>query len=172
MILTFNFIVHVYPILLQKKNNMELHKCSVCLERIGNRTTYITCCNHVFHDSCIQTWKTFQSRAKRTCTCPLCRKRLARQPVNIAYSTIFREYAKVLLDYYKIHYRIVNTVLAVLCCILYSVQVREEIHDYGMCQWDASIWCQSKGYTWFKSEKSPLFLCNIDYCYRNTYFGF
>ena len=148
---------------------MELYNCPVCLEQIGNRRKYVTCCNHVFHESCIQTWKTFQAKTRRTC--PLCRTRLARQPTTptpTTYSTLFSDYTKRIVDNYKLY----TALLVALCCIVYSVRVREEIHDYGLCQWDANVWCQNQGYTWFKSEQNPLFLCNIDYCYRTTYFGF
>lgn len=125
------------------------NKCSICLEHLGKRTTYITECNHVFHDSCVQTWKTYQKRDRRTC--PTCRTQLSRlQEADMTFISglLFCS----LFVYYFIYY----------------IRVREEIHDYGMCQFDAQAWCANQGYTWYKSETmGPL--CNIDYCYRITY---
>ena len=124
-------------------------KCTICLEKLGKRATYITCCNHVFHDSCIQLWKTYQNRSRRTC--PLCRKRLVRlYEADISYIALFTLF--LMLVYYFFNY----------------IRLREEIHDYGLCQWDAQAWCENWGYTWYKAETNGL-LCNIDYCYRITY---
>lgn len=50
----------------------------------------------------------------------------------------------------------------------YYIRIKEEIHDYGLCQWDAQAWCANQGYIWYKSRTmGPL--CDIDYCYRITY---
>ena len=124
-------------------------KCSICLEKLGKHATYITCCKHVFHDACIQKWKTYQHRIRRTC--PLCRTRLARlEEVDMTFISGLLFFS--LLVYYFYHY----------------IRIREEIHDYGLCQWDPQSWCANRGYTWYKSETmGPL--CNIDYCYRITY---
>lgn len=137
---------------------MEEIKCTICLELIGNRATYTTYCNHIFHDSCIQTWKHYQPRARRTC--PLCRKELARLRVHLSNTNANPN----AIDNFTI--LVIFSVL--IYFILYFIRVREEIHDYSMCQIDAYAWCRERGYTWFKSESnSPL--CNIDYCYRYTY---
>jgi len=135
-------------------NNME-ETCSICREIIGEEKTYTTCCRHVFHDSCIQTWKTFQVRSRRSC--PLCRTRLARLVVR-----------PVQQNNDIITYNNCIIMFSVVCFILYLIQSYEEINDNGICQWDAKQWCKNQGYTWFKAVNNGG-LCNIDYCYRYPY---
>ena len=44
-------------------------ECPICLDNIlGSATMYKTPCDHMFHKSCIQDWKT------KDITCPCCRE--------------------------------------------------------------------------------------------------
>ena len=134
-----------------------VNNCPICRESIGTHASYMTSCNHLFHDSCIQQWKHYQSRSRRTC--PICRKKLSRKPLEeltMTYSII-----TLLIGY------------TLIFVFLQFIKVREEINDNGACQFNAQLWCTAQGgYTWYKSEPNGVILCNIDYCYRNSYFGF
>lgn len=52
----------------EKKENIELIECVICLEEIPNHIKiYDLDCKHVFHIECIEQWKNYGT------TCPLCR---------------------------------------------------------------------------------------------------
>ena len=132
--------------------DMEEQTCPICYEKLNESETVITVCNHKFHKKCINTWKSFQRRDKRTC--PICRTRLSIRPIDIN------------TPLYNINY---ISIMAMLIIVYFIIQqFREEIHDNGACQWDAKEWCSSRGYTWFKSENNGQ-LCNTDYCYRYVF---
>ena len=56
-----------------KKNNYNFYNddcCSICLEPLKNNI-YMTNCNHIFHNKCIENMITFSHNK-----CPLCRRKL------------------------------------------------------------------------------------------------
>jgi hypothetical protein len=64
---------------LHKKNIVveETCECSICFETVDN-DKHTTCCNHVFHKTCLQKWTINHS------TCPLCRTRIVdKKPIEI-----------------------------------------------------------------------------------------
>ena len=51
--------------------------CSICCYPLKTGIIYNTCCNHIFHISCIQQWVKKQTNETGTCSCPLCRSQIS-----------------------------------------------------------------------------------------------
>ncbi|VVU94447.1 Ring finger domain [seawater metagenome] len=56
----------------EKKNKYLEMECSICTEKIINeeKEVIILECKHVFHQKCLNTWKTINQ------SCPLCRQEI------------------------------------------------------------------------------------------------
>lgn len=59
-------------------DNKDCETCPICLLAIVNDKV-ITCCGHIFHDSCLDIWYKTHS------TCPICRRK-SRQEIPVLKS--------------------------------------------------------------------------------------
>ena len=61
-----------------KSNNTHHSSCSICLEEFeDNETISKTSCNHMFHETCLETWLNTNTK------CPFCRNTLKEESNNL-----------------------------------------------------------------------------------------
>ena len=54
------------------KNINKIDECSICLDNNNKHSVKIKC-NHIFHNKCIEEWKTISFKNNNIVRCPLCR---------------------------------------------------------------------------------------------------
>jgi hypothetical protein len=54
------------------KNINKIDECSICLDNNNKHSVKIKC-NHIFHNKCIEEWKTISIKNNNIVSCPLCR---------------------------------------------------------------------------------------------------
>lgn len=51
---------------------MNIIECSICLDKLNNKTIVKTSCNHQYHYDCLHIWITTNKKINKDTLCPLC----------------------------------------------------------------------------------------------------
>lgn len=78
--------------------------CAICLNKINKECRYITKCNHIFHDNCINKWFSHNHQGH---TCPVCRKEYRAKNRRLQYQDTYEDF-----DDLRMYGVLLDTILA------------------------------------------------------------